>query len=69
MLAPELGVHTEVSVRYPDVIVDRASSQRDSLACEAPIFLAVLSPSRLPGTPANRRGYALRSLSLCVFLC
>ena len=42
----EFGVRTGVGVRYPDVVVDRPSARRDSLACEAPIFLAeVLSPS------------------------
>jgi len=42
----ELGVRTGVGVRYPDVVVDRPSARRDSLACEAPIFVAeVLSPS------------------------
>jgi Uma2 family endonuclease len=42
----EFGVRTGVGVRYPDVVVDRPSTRRDSLACEAPIFLAeVLSPS------------------------
>jgi Uma2 family endonuclease len=42
----EFGVRTGVGVRYPDVIVDRASSRHESLACEAPIFIAeVLSPS------------------------
>ena len=42
----EFGVRTGVGVRYPDVVVDRPSPRRDSLACEAPIFVAeVLSPS------------------------
>jgi Uma2 family endonuclease len=42
----EFGVRTGVGVRYPDVVVDRASPRRESLACEAPIFIAeVLSPS------------------------
>jgi Uma2 family endonuclease len=42
----EFGVRTGVGVRYPDVIVDRASSDHENLACEAPIFVAeVLSPS------------------------
>lgn len=42
----EFGVRTGVGVRYPDVVVDRASFYRESLACEAPIFIAeVLSPS------------------------
>ena len=42
----EFGVRTGVGARYPDVIVDRASSRRESLACEAPILIAeVLSPS------------------------
>jgi Uma2 family endonuclease len=42
----ELGVRTGVGVRYPDVVVDRASSRAEGLACEAPVFLAeVLSPS------------------------
>jgi Uma2 family endonuclease len=41
----EFGVRTGVGVRYPDIVVDRPSTRRDSLACEAPIFLAeVLSP-------------------------
>ena len=42
----EFVVRTGIGVRYPDVVVDRVSSRGDSLACEAPIFLAeVLSPS------------------------
>jgi Uma2 family endonuclease len=42
----EFGVRTQVGVRYPDIIVDRASSHLESLACEAPIFIVeVLSPS------------------------
>lgn len=42
----EFGVRTGVGVRYPDVIVDRASSRLEDLACEAPIFIVeVLSPS------------------------
>jgi phosphoribosylformimino-5-aminoimidazole carboxamide ribotide isomerase len=42
----EFGIRTGAGVRYPDVIVDRASSRTESLACEAPIFIAeVLSPS------------------------
>ena len=42
----ELGVRTGVGIRYPDVIVDRASSRLDGLGCEAPIFIVeVLSPS------------------------
>jgi Uma2 family endonuclease len=42
----EFGVRTGVGVRYPDVIVDRASPHLRSLACEAPISIAqVLSPS------------------------
>ena len=43
----ELAVRTEGGgVRYPDVVVDRASSALTDLACEAPIFFAeVLSPS------------------------
>jgi len=42
----EFGVRTGVGARYPDVVVDRPSPRRDSLACEAPIFVAeVLSPS------------------------
>ena len=42
----EFGVATGVGVRYPDVVVDRASSGLEDLACEAPIFIAeVLSPS------------------------
>jgi Uma2 family endonuclease len=42
----EFGVRTRVGVRYPDVIVDRASSDLKALACEAPILIAeVLSPS------------------------
>ena len=41
-----LGVRTAVGVRYPDIIVDRASSRTESLACEAPVFVVeVLSPS------------------------
>lgn len=43
----EFGVRTEGGgVRYPDVLVDRASSDLAGLACEAPIFIVeVLSPS------------------------
>jgi Uma2 family endonuclease len=42
----EFGVRTGVGVRYPDVIVDRASDGLEDLACEAPIFIVeVLSPS------------------------
>jgi Uma2 family endonuclease len=42
----EFGVRTGVGVRYPDVIVDRASSDLKGLACEAPILVVeVLSPS------------------------
>src|SRR5436190_18011502 len=42
----EFGVRTGVGVRYPDVVVDRASSGLKALACETPIFIAeVLSPS------------------------
>ena len=42
----EFGVRTGVGARYPDVMVDRARSRRESLACEAPILIAeVLSPS------------------------
>jgi Uma2 family endonuclease len=42
----EFGVRTGVGVRYPDVIVDRASSSLKDLACEAPIVIVeVLSPS------------------------
>ena len=42
----EFGVRTGVGIRYPDVIVDRASERLEDLACEAPIFIAeVLSPS------------------------
>jgi Uma2 family endonuclease len=42
----EFGVRTGVGVRYPDVMVDRAGSRPEALACEAPIFLVeVLSPS------------------------
>jgi len=42
----EFGVKTAVGVRYPDVVVDRASADLKGLACEAPIFIAeVLSPS------------------------
>lgn len=42
----EFGVRTGVGVRYPDVIVDRASSGLKDLACEAPIVIVeVLSPS------------------------
>jgi len=41
----EFGVRTGVGVRYPDVIVDRASSGLKDLACEAPIVIVeVLSP-------------------------
>jgi Uma2 family endonuclease len=42
----EFGVRTGVGVRYPDVLVDRASSDLAGLACEAPVFVVeVLSPS------------------------
>lgn len=42
----EFGVKTAHGARYPDIVVDRASSDLKGLACEAPIFLAeVLSPS------------------------
>ena len=42
----EFGVRTGVGVRYPDVVVDRASSHIEGLACEAPIVIVeVLSPS------------------------
>jgi Uma2 family endonuclease len=42
----EFGVRTGVGVRYPDVVVDRASEDLKGLACDAPIFIAeVLSPS------------------------
>jgi Uma2 family endonuclease len=42
------GVRTGVGVRYPDILVDRASSSLESLACEAPIFIAeVQSPSTI----------------------
>jgi Uma2 family endonuclease len=42
----EFGVRTRVGVRYPDVIVDRASDRLKALACEAPILIVeVLSPS------------------------
>jgi Uma2 family endonuclease len=42
----EFGVRTGVGIRYPDVLVDRASVGLKDLACEAPIFIAeVLSPS------------------------
>jgi Uma2 family endonuclease len=42
----EFGVRTGIGIRYPDVVVDRAGSGLEDLACEAPIFIAeVLSPS------------------------
>ena len=42
----EFGVRTGIGIRYPDVVVDRASPGLEDLACEAPIFIAeVLSPS------------------------
>jgi len=42
----EFGVRTGVGVRYPDVLVDRLSSDLTGLACEAPILVVeVLSPS------------------------
>ena len=42
----EFGVKTSDGVRYPDVLVDRASSSLEAYACEAPIFIVeVLSPS------------------------
>jgi Uma2 family endonuclease len=42
----EFGVRTADGVRYPDVVVDRLSTNLKALACEAPIFVAeVLSPS------------------------
>jgi Uma2 family endonuclease len=44
----EFGVKTADGVRYPDVVVDRASADLKALACEAPIFIAeVLSPSTM----------------------
>jgi Uma2 family endonuclease len=44
----ELGVRTGIGVRYPDVIVDRASSGLTDLACEAPVCVVeVLSPSSI----------------------
>jgi Uma2 family endonuclease len=40
------GVRTGVGVRYPGVVVDRASAGLSDLACEAPILIVeVLSPS------------------------
>jgi Uma2 family endonuclease len=42
----EFAVRTGVGVRYPDVIVDRASDDLRGLACEAPILIVEgLSPS------------------------
>jgi Uma2 family endonuclease len=42
----EFGVRTADGVRYPDIFVDRVSSDLEGLACEAPVFIAeVLSPS------------------------
>ena len=42
----EFGVRTGIGVRYPDVMVDRASDRLETLACEAPILIVeVLSPS------------------------
>src|SRR4051794_15461645 len=42
----EFGVRTAVGVRYPDAIVDRASTGLADLACEAPVLIVeVLSPS------------------------
>ncbi|HZT46999.1 MAG TPA: Uma2 family endonuclease [Hyphomicrobiaceae bacterium] len=42
----EFGVRTGVGVRYPDAIVDRASTGLSDLACAAPILIVeVLSPS------------------------
>jgi len=42
----EFGVRTAVGVRYPDIVVDRASADLKALACEAPILIVeVLSPS------------------------
>jgi Uma2 family endonuclease len=42
----EFGVRTGVGVRYPDIIVDRASARLEALACEAPLLIVeVLSPS------------------------
>jgi Uma2 family endonuclease len=42
----EFGARTGVGVRYPDVIVDRASTRLEDLACEAPVLIVeVLSPS------------------------
>jgi Uma2 family endonuclease len=44
----DFGVKTADGVRYPDVVVDRASADLRALACEAPIFVAeVLSPSTM----------------------
>ncbi len=40
------GSRLLVGVRFPDVVVDRASARLKDLACEAPVFIAeVLSPS------------------------
>jgi Uma2 family endonuclease len=42
----ELGVRTGIGVRYPDIVVDRASCRAAGLACEAPVLVVeVLSPS------------------------
>lgn len=44
----EFGVRTGVGVRYPDVIVDRATTRLKTLACDAPVFIVeVLSPSSI----------------------
>jgi Uma2 family endonuclease len=61
----EFGVRTSVGVRYPDVIVDRATDNLKGLACEAPIFIVeVLSPSTaaLDLTTKQREYTALPSL-------
>ncbi len=44
--AAEFGVRTADGIRYPDIFVDRTSTDLTGLACEAPIFIVeVLSPS------------------------
>jgi Uma2 family endonuclease len=61
----EFGVRTGVGVRYPDIIVDRASSRLEVLACEAPILIVeVLSPSTagLDFTVKLQEYMAIRSL-------
>ena len=43
------GVRTGVGVRYPDVIVDRASDHLETLACEAPVLIVEVLCSSTSG--------------------